>query len=181
MATHSVSAQVATAPPRQPLGWFAAGFCAWFMAFECAYFFIPDEFLRDVIYQRFLVAPSIWLIHVLSPAELVTGRQNLLLAPHGNLEIVRGCDGAGAVFLLAAAMLAFRAPSLRKLQGILLGVALLVVLNYARIVGLYFLSAHASGAFLIVHSYLAPTFIILLTCCVFALWMRTVPERTLRW
>lgn len=177
MATDIASPKVFTDPPRLPVGWFAAKFCAWFIAFECAYFFIPDHFLRDVIYHRFLVEPAVWLIQLLSPQEQVTGRDNLLLAPHSTLEIVRGCDGAGAVFLLAAAILAFKAPGPLKVQGLVLGTGLLVALNYARIVGLYFLSAHASGAFLVVHSYLAPTFIILLSCCAFAVWMRKVPER----
>ncbi|HMW71291.1 MAG TPA: exosortase family protein XrtM [Cellvibrionaceae bacterium] len=173
MANQCSSAEVF---PALPSGWFAAKFCAWFIAFECAYFFIPDDFLRDVVYHRFLVNPCVAIIQWLSPHEAVTGQQNFLLAPHANLEIVRGCDGAGAMFLLAAAMLAFRASPLHKSRGLVFGVALLAALNYGRIVGLYFLSAYASHHFLLVHSYLAPSFIIVLSCFVFAIWARRSPR-----
>ncbi len=159
-------------PSLLPTVWFACKLCLLFISFEWAYFLIPDHVLRDVIYHRGLVNPCAAFITLLNANELVTAQQNFLLAPAARLEIVRGCDGAGVIFLLAAAMLAFTCSSRAKFWGLLIGIVFMLLVNYGRIVGLYFIAAYKSQWFALVHSYLAPTFIILLGCLVFAVWAR---------
>jgi exosortase family protein XrtM len=110
------------------------------------------------------------LIHFFAPLEQILAVHNHLQSPRADLEIVRGCDGAGALFLLMAAILAFPAPFKRKLKGVVLGVLLMYSLNLIRISGLYFVVAYHKDWFLLVHTYLAPTLLIVLACLFFAWW-----------
>ena len=135
-----------------------------------AYFKIPDELFREVIYNQGLVAPCTNLIHWIFPDERVSAVENHLVSSRADLEIVRGCDGAGALFLVIAAILTFPATFRRKLIGLGLGILLMYGLNLVRITGLYFLIAYQRDWFPLVHTYLAPTLIILLACLFFAWW-----------
>jgi len=58
------------------------------------------------------------------------------------ITVRRGCDAVEPSWFLCAALLAFPAPFMRKVLGILAGVALLQVLNLIRIVSLYFIGLH---------------------------------------
>lgn len=152
------------------LSWFLAKFCGIFFACEYAYFKIPDTYLREVVYHQLLVRPCVALINFISPGEHIIAQQNFLVSATANLEIVRGCDGAGTIFLMAAAILAYSCSIKDKLQGLFCAVLALALLNYLRIAGLYFLAALANHWFELVHVYLAPTLIILLGCVFFAYW-----------
>lgn len=134
------------------------------------YFKIPDEFLHTFVYYHGIVAPGADIIRIAAPQEGVRGFENLLSSPRASLEVVRGCDGAGMVFLLIAAILAFSATLRRKLLGILGAVLLIYLLNLLRIVGLYFVAAYRQEWFLPLHVYFVPTFLIVVSCIYFAFW-----------
>jgi exosortase family protein XrtM len=138
--------------------------------FHFAYFSIPDLVFREILYYRGLGSVCSELIHWLAPLEGVSAVHNHVLSPRADLEIVRGCDGAGALFLIVAAILAFPANFKRKLLGLGVGVLLMYGLNLGRIVGLYFIIAYQRDWFDLVHTYLAPTLIIVLACLYFAWW-----------
>lgn len=78
-------------------------FLGCYAAFHYAYFQIPDDMLREV-YNRGLGTICADLINLLSPMERVSAFQNRLVSPQATLEIVRGCDGAGALFLVISAI-----------------------------------------------------------------------------
>lgn len=151
-------------------GWFMLKFIVLFSVFEYLYFQIPDTYLRDVIFQRGLVSPCVELINYLKPNEHVLSVHSSMTSALTSLEIVRGCDGAGTIFLLVAAIFAFTTSYKTKLIGLIAGTTLLVVINHLRIIGLYFVSAYKNEWFPIIHSYIAPTFIIVVGCIFFAAW-----------
>ena len=134
-----------------------------------AYFQIPDDMLSEA-YNRGLGTLCADLINRLAPMERVSAVQNHLVSPQADLEIVRGCDGAGALFLVISAILAFPSTITRKWIGIGLAVLLMYGLNLIRISGLYFVIAHHRDWFQLIHTYLAPTLIILIGCLFFAGW-----------
>ena len=78
--------------------------------------------------------------------------------------------GAGAFFLLAAAVLAFPASFKRKAAGLLAGIMLLYGFNTLRISGLYYVAAYHFDWFTLFHTYLAPTLMIIVTCLFFVWW-----------
>lgn len=160
-------------PPRnfKPREWlFLALFAGVYGILHYAYFQIPDEVLRDVIHHRGLVLIGAQLIDLLAPTERVSAIQGHIVSARANLEVVRGCDGSGAMFLIVAAILAFPASPLHKLAGIAASLALMYGLNLARIVGIYFIVAYYPAWFLPAHTYFAPTLIVMLGCVFFAWW-----------
>lgn len=134
------------------------------------YFKIPVDLFMNVIYYHGVVAICADLINMLAPLEQVLAQQNHLLSAKANLEIVRGCDGAGVLFLVVSAIVAFPSTWRRKLIGLLLGIGLIYLINLLRISALYFIIAYQPDWFLLVHTYLAPTLMIVVGCCYFAWW-----------
>ena len=134
------------------------------------YFQLPDSLLSEMVYYQTLSRECAALINVFFPAEAVAAMRNHIVSAQADLEIVRGCDGAGGFFLLLAAVLAFPAAVGRKLIGLAQVWGALYALNILRLCGLYFISAYRPAWFTPVHVYLAPTLFILAALLLFAGW-----------
>ncbi len=145
-------------------------FLGFYVVLYTAYSQLPINILRDVVYYLGVGVPCAELIHFIAPVEQVAAVQNHIQSPLADLEIVRGCDGAGALFLVMAAILAFPTTIKRKLTGLVLGVLLIYSLNLIRISGLYFIVAYYKDWFQVIHTYLAPTLLVIVACLFFAWW-----------
>jgi exosortase family protein XrtM len=144
-------------------------FLLFYSLFHFGYYLIPDTLLGNVIYQEGITRISAELINWISPQEQAQGMDNRIQSRYALLEIVRGCDGAGVLFLVSSAILAFPASTKKKLFGLIMGLTLAYLLNQGRIVALYFIAAYQYQWFLPTHTYLFPTLIIIL-CSLFFLW-----------
>lgn len=138
--------------------------------FNYVYFQIPDELYSDVIYHYGVVLLCADLINAVAPLEHVAAIKNHLLSLRADLEIVRGCDSAGVLFLMISAILVFPASLLHKALGFIYGIVLIYCFNILRVSGLYFLIAYHRDWFEFVHLYLAPTLITLAACIFYAWW-----------
>jgi len=138
--------------------------------FHYCYFQISDQFLREVFYYRVIGVFCAGLIDLFAPSENISAVDNHILSPRADLEIIRGCDGAGAFFLVMAAILAFPTALKRKLVGLFWGILLLYCLNLIRIGTLYFIVAYRNDWFQLIHTYVAPSLLIILACLYFAGW-----------
>ena len=87
------------------------------------------------------------------------------------VSIKSGCNGVEAAMILAAAILAYPAPWLKKLWGMVVGVLAIQVLNVVRIISLYYLGAWSQQALDIAHLYVWPGLIILDALLIFLLWI----------
>lgn len=87
------------------------------------------------------------------------------------VSIKSGCNGVEAAMILAAAILAYPAPWLQKLLGMVIGVLAIQVLNVVRIISLYYLGAWSQKALDIAHLYVWPGLIILDALVIFLLWI----------
>ena len=110
------------------------------------------------------------LINMISPLEQVAAVQNHLISLRADLQIIRGCDSAGVLFLMISAVLAFQAKLSQKLLGLILGITFIYCLNILRVSGLYFLIAYHRDWFEFVHLYLAPTLMTIGAFIFFAWW-----------
>jgi exosortase family protein XrtM len=142
--------------------------CYWF--FNHIYFLIPDQTYSDVIYHYGVVLLCADLINAFAPPEQVAAVQNHLISAHADLQIIRGCDSAGVLFLMISAVLAFPAKWSKKPLGLLLGIALIYCLNIVRVTGIYFLVAYHQEWFEFVHVYLAPALMTIVAFIFFAWW-----------
>jgi exosortase family protein XrtM len=134
------------------------------------YFKIPVDLFINVLYPDGVVKVCADLINIIAPMEKVTSQLNHLVSVHADLEIVHGCDGANVLFLVVSAILVFPTGLNRKLIGLLLGVGLIYTLNLLRISTLYFVIAYYPDWFQLIHTYVAPTLMVLAGCCYFAWW-----------
>jgi len=160
----------ATDPLTRPVfGWLAI-FVAGYAALHSLYFLIPDAVLRDVFHHHAIVQPAAQVIAWWWPEDGVVGRQGSLQSPLATLEIVRGCDGAGLLFLMCAAVLACPARPRQLLLGLAGAIVLAGSINQGRIVGLYFVAARHPQWFDPLHNYLLPLLTILLCFWAFLAW-----------
>jgi exosortase family protein XrtM len=149
---------------------FGALFLGLFVLFQAGYYLLPDSALHLVV-QHLVVEVAAGTINFFSPDQAVTAHGQRLLSSRAALEVIRGCDGSGAAFMLVSAVVAFGATSWRRLlAGVLGAAALMYVLNQLRIVALYYVLAAAPARFDDVHEYVAPLLLIIVSSAAFLLW-----------
>lgn len=141
-----------------------------YLACEWGYKQIPDAVLRDTVYFHAFVRPGAALLNLVAPGEQVLADGNFLRSPRAVLEIVRGCDGSGTLFLVTGAVLAFPARWSARVIGALGGAAVVYGLNTVRLVGLYFVQAYRADWFQPLHTYFVPSLLVLTLCVCFMHW-----------
>ena len=147
-------------------------FCVLQFAYQSGRGGIADHLVIDVA----TVKPSAALIDLIDPGSRARASGPRILSPHGSLSILNGCEGTETLFLLAAAILAFRCSWRSKLTGLLLGAGLIYCLNLARIVALFFAARENRHWFEMLHGYIAPSLIIVLGSLFFLWWADAAVE-----
>ncbi|MGR8921321.1 MAG: exosortase family protein XrtM [Gammaproteobacteria bacterium] len=154
---------------RSPQMTFVALFAGLYVIMHLAYFQLSNDTLGQ-LYELAINRPAAMVINAVTDGPQVEVRGNRLESDRAILEIVRGCDGSGVIFILAAAILAFGARLRHKLVGVLLAVGLIYVLNQARVVVLYFVVVHRPEWFTPLHTFYIPTLLIVAACLFFVGW-----------
>ena len=135
--------------------------------------------LEKIVIDLVTVKPSAWLINKIGKQEYVEAKGSSLISPDARLSILSGCEGTESMFLLVAAVMAFRSRWMHRFAGLVLGVMVVYLANQARIVALYFALRHNHELFAALHGYIAPTLIIALGCAFYLWWMRWVQQESL--
>ena len=91
------------------------------------------------------------------------------------VSIEAGCNGLEAAIVLVAAMLAFPAPWMHRVIGILAGLSAVQVLNVVRVISLFYLGQWSLKVFEWAHLYLWQALIMLDVLVVWLVWLRTLP------
>lgn len=150
-----------------------------YVALDWCYRQVPDQLLADHIYRWGINQVAADIINTVTPAAQVKVDAHRLISPRATLEVVRGCDGSGLLFLLIAAVLAFRTSWSHKLLGLLAAAALVYLLNEARVVALYFVLVRYPAWFVPLHASLIPVLIIALSAMFYQWWTRwAIPADT---
>lgn len=144
----------------------------WYGAFDWAYRQVPDHLLADQVYRWGINEVAAHIINLLQVDAQVRVDAHRLVSPRVTLEVVRGCDGSGLLFLLSAAVLAFKVAWQRKLQGLLAAAAIVFALNELRVVALYFVLANQPAWFVPLHASIFPVVIIVLSSTLYLGWTR---------
>ncbi len=146
-------------------------FAAVYLALYWGYLQVPEDVLNSRIYYLGITVPSAALIHLVSPADAATAVGSRILFGSSSLDIVRGCDGAGAYFLLVAAIAGVSTSWRRLAAGILAATVFVYTLNQTRILVLYFVLTRRAEWFTPMHSYVFPTLFVLAAIIFFAAWV----------
>lgn len=156
-------------------------FVAIYLVLYAGYMGIPDRWLVEQVYFHAIVAPGAAAIHALAAADPVQAVGNRLIHGGSVIEIVRGCDGAAMLFLIAAAIAtcaATRRATIRaSLWGLLGALVSVWLLNQARVVTLYFALTRQPDWFVPLHTVVFPTLFVLCGLVYFSLWSTGADKR----
>lgn len=131
---------------------------------------VTDDYLRKTLYPNVIGHPAAKVINTITPERNARVHENKISSSKAVLNIVRGCDGSGVWFMLMAAVLGFGAKLKPTIMGLVLGTLTVYLINQTRIVGLFYLVEWKRTLFPVVHTYFAPTLIILLIAGFFLWW-----------
>jgi exosortase family protein XrtM len=175
-----MSSAPASVPPHRWVTALAI-FVAIDLALYAAYMGMPDRWLVEQVYFHAIITPGAALIHAIAADDPVRAVGNRLIHGDSVIEIVRGCDGAGVLFLLAAAIATFaatrRATAVLALQGLLGALVSVWLFNQVRVVALYFVVTRVPGWFVPLHTVVFPTLFVLCGLVYFALWSARAARR----
>ena len=130
-----------------------------------------DTWVEHLVIDQVTVKSAAWLIQVFDPATDVHPVGSRLRAPGGGINVINGCEGTDVVFLMIGAMLVAPISVRAKLIGGLLGTALVLVLNQARVIGLFYAYRFDRSLFDMMHGVIAPLLLIIAAAWFFVLWL----------
>jgi exosortase/archaeosortase family protein len=119
-----------------------------------------------------LIVPSAALLANLLPLgveALASGAR--LVSPQGSVNVLNGCEGTDVLFLLLSAFAAAALPWRWRLIGVLVGAALVYVLNLARIVILFQAVRLEPTWFGVLHATVTPLLLTLAVGLFFFAWL----------
>jgi exosortase/archaeosortase family protein len=118
------------------------------------------------------VRPAGWLLSVAMPSLQAVAIGSRLTAPGGGVNVLNGCEGADAMFLVIAGVLAAPLSWRRRAIGAALGLALTFLANQMRVIGLFFAARETPQAFAMLHGVVAPLAMVLLIVLWFSWFMQ---------
>lgn len=137
----------------------------------------PAQRLLVLPWTEALAAASGALITLFDPHVVAAGKVLQSTRTGFAVSIEAGCNGIEAAIVLVAAMLAFPAPWLYRLYGVLAGLAAIQALNLVRVVSLFYLGQWSLRAFEWAHLYVWQGLIMLDVLIVALLWLRMLPRQ----
>jgi len=155
-----------------PSPWgFGLKMCLVYGVLYWAYGLVPDQWLAQSAYPVLFTHPGVAIIQWLEPAAQVRAEANQIITSTVALEVVRGCDGTGALFLLLAALVAAEGVRWKaRAWGALTGALMLYGLNEARLVALYFAAVHRPTWFNSLHEYFIPSLLVVSVGLFYLIW-----------
>ncbi|MCA3130248.1 MAG: archaeosortase/exosortase family protein [Rhodocyclaceae bacterium] len=146
-------------------------FLALFASLQGLYGAARGGWVERLFIDHATVQSAAWLIHVADPAVHVRAVGSRVVAPGGGINVLNGCEGADVVFLMIAAMFVAPLPLRARITGILAGVAVVFVLNQARVIALFYASRGDKAAFEWLHGVAGPLVLVTVSAAFFALWL----------
>jgi exosortase/archaeosortase family protein len=122
------------------------------------------EFL---VVHHFTVQPAVALINWLTPDAHAQALRFSIAAIGGGLNILNGCEGIEAFFLLLSAFLVAPLPWRARLLGLFGGFCFVFLINQARILLLFYAYRINRAWFDPLHSLVMPLLVVILVCAYF--------------
>jgi len=131
---------------------------------------------RFVIHDATLV-PAAFAASHLTPSIGAHAEGSRLMAPGGGLNILNGCEGMDALFLLLAAFLAAPLSWRSRLSGIALGIVVVFLVNQSRILVLFYAFRIDRHWFDPLHAFVTPIAVVLVICAYFYVCLARAAKR----
>jgi exosortase/archaeosortase family protein len=151
--------------------WRLVFFLAVFATLQGLYEAAKGSWVERLVIDHATVQTAAWLIDTVDPSVGVTPAGPRLRAPGGGINILNGCEGTEAVFLMIAAMLVAPLPLRARLGGLLAGTLVVFVLNQARVVALFYAFRSDKAVFDMLHGIVGPLLLIITAAAFFVIWL----------
>lgn len=143
-----------------PLWLTLAIFLGVFASLQWAWGEARDTWVERLVIHEATVKPAAALVRLITPEAQARPVSASIKAPGGGLNILNGCEGTEVMFLLVAAFAAARMGWRHRLIGLALGLALIYILNQARILALFYAFRNERGLFDLLHTTILPAVLI---------------------
>lgn len=161
----------------------AVGFFLRFVLFLAGLFFLlvavdrhfsPVGFVDLPLINRGIALAGGWVLHLLGAGTAVAG--NLILAQGFTFRIDNNCTALDATMIYLSGVLAYPGGMKEKIQGVLVGVAALQLVNLLRIIGLFGIMRWFPDFFGGAHVYAAQVLVIGSAGALWLWWMERLPR-----
>ncbi len=122
------------------------------LAFFTVMMIKPVYFGLIIPFNNFLAWSSTQALHLFGGTDIVHSGSTVA-SPGFSIDIAEGCNGIYALAIVVAGIIAFPAPWRPKLTGLALAVILIMILNYIRIITLWYAGLAGSFIFDTMHLY----------------------------
>ncbi|MCP4006210.1 MAG: hypothetical protein GY725_18660 [bacterium] len=131
---------------------------------------------REILsYARHAIAAGAgWVLNALGFAARVSGERVFLSS--SAVQIVNSCTGIDVAVFLASAVLVFPASWGARVRGVLLSFAVVLVVNFLRVLTLCYFINSSTEMFDLTHLYIWPAFITLVCLGTLLYWIQTVAQ-----
>ena len=130
-------------------------------------------------YLRVSAATSGQVLRLFGNEDLQV-KDKSLISRRGAISVERGCDAVEPSALFVSAVLASPVPLLQRLLAVVVGTAVLMVVNLLRIISLYLVAVHWRKAFDVMHLDVWQAAFIFLAIALWAVWATQVSRRRIR-
>lgn len=120
-------------------------------------------------YTTFVAHEAAFVLNWLGENARVEGQ--ILSSPRFAVQIYNGCNGLEAILVFVAGVLAFPAPWLRRLAGVVLGLLAIQVVNTVRVVSLFYIGIFKPQWFAVSHVFIWQSLIILVGVVLWLVWV----------
>lgn len=151
--------------------WRLVFFLAVFATLQGLYEAAKGGWVERLVIDHATVQTAAWLIDTVDPSVGVESAGPRLRAPGGGINVLNGCEGTEAVFLMVAAMLVAPLSLRARLTGLLAGTLVVFVLNQARVVALFYAFRSDKAVFDMLHGIVAPLLLIIAASAFFVVWL----------
>lgn len=151
--------------------WRLIFFLAAFASLQGLYEAAKGSWVERLVIDHATVQTAAWLIDTVDPSVGVTPAGPRLRAPGGGINILNGCEGTEAAFLMIAAMLVAPLSLRARLGGLLAGTLVVFVLNQARVVALFYAFRSDKAVFDMLHGVVGPLLLIVAAAAFFVIWL----------
>jgi exosortase H (IPTLxxWG-CTERM-specific) len=144
----------------------------------CYFFFATLTGVRLSLirpYTFFLAKTVSWAINILGEGSSAQG--SLVSSARFSIDISMGCDGVEASCLFLAGVLAFPTSLRAKVAGLAAGLPFVQLINFLRLVGLYYAGVYLPSLMDELHVYVAQTVVILLSTALLIVWLERIATR----
>ena len=149
---------------------------------QSVYYFSKAKFeniIENVLIGKLNVGAVVKILNMINSNDPVVQMGKNICSNGIKMTVATGCDGIDGLLIIVSAMIAFPMILSRKITGIVLGVALVYLVNLMRIIMLYYILKYIPDWFEFTHTFIGQFMVIFAGCMFFLLWVNSFEKKNI--